>query len=727
MVYNNYEELRNEMVKCERVNFDLDKIDHAYKVAEKAHETQFRMSGEPYIIHPISVAGILYELGMDTDSICAGLLHDVVEDTDMELSDMEKLFGPEVAYLVDGLTKIGQISLVSKEEIQAENIRRMLLAMSNDVRVIIIKLADRLHNMRTLEFKPEHKRRYTSLETMEVYAPIAHRLGISALKEELEDIAFRYLDPIAYREIEKTLEMNELERMTFVDSMQEKINSRLLEYNVEAHMSGRVKSRYGIYQKVYMAGRSFEEIYDIYAIRVIVETDFECYNILGVVHDIFRPIPNRFKDYISTPKPNRYQSLHTTVIGREGIPFEIQIRTWDMHQTSEYGVAAHWKYKAGINKRDNLEETLAWVRQIIKSQQESEGAEDIVKTIKTDLASDEVFVLTPKGDVKCLPVGSTIIDYAYAIHTGVGNSMIGAKINSKIVSFDTVLSSGEIIEIMTTKSESKGPSREWVNIAKTSEARNKIRSWFKRERKEENISSGKDLLETEFKRNYINLTGEKYVEFIELLVKRQKCENVEDLYATIGYGGISLSKIMPRIKDDYQKFIKPEDGEEEIAINIVEPPKTKVISGVIIENIDNCLVKFSQCCNPLPGDTIVGFVTRGHGVSIHKKDCINHLNSIEDESNIPRWVDAYFAEDGQKGFRSTINIIAQDRDSLIADISVSIAGFKVPIHELLARELKDMTANVTITISISDVNQLNNIISRLKLIKGIISVERSGR
>ncbi len=726
MIYNNYEELQKEMLKCERVNFDLDKINEAYKVAEKAHETQFRMSGEPYIIHPISVAGILYELGMDTDSICAGLLHDVVEDTDMELEELQKLFGEDVANLVDGLTKIGQIALVSKEEIQAENIRRMLLAMSNDVRVIIIKLADRLHNMRTLEFKPEHKRRYTSLETMEVYAPIAHRLGISALKEELEDIAFRYLDPIAYGEIEKTLEMNELERMTFVNSMQDKIQSRLLEYNVEAHMSGRVKSRYGIYQKVYMAGRSFEEIYDIYAIRVIVETDFECYNILGVVHDIFRPIPNRFKDYISTPKPNRYQSLHTTVIGREGIPFEIQIRTWDMHQTSEYGVAAHWKYKAGINKRDNLEETLAWVRQIIKSQQESEGAEDIVKTIKTDLASDEVFVLTPKGDVKCLPVGSTIIDYAYAIHTGVGNSMVGAKVNSKIVSFDTVLLSGQIIEIMTTKSESKGPSREWINIAKTSEARNKIRSWFKKERKEENIASGKDLLDTEFKRNYINLTGEKYIEFLELLVKRQKSENIEDLYATIGYGGITLSKIMPRIKDDYQKFIRPE-GEDETSIHIVEPPKIKSISGVVIENIDNCLVKFSQCCNPLPGDTIVGFVTRGHGVSIHKKDCINHMNSIENAENIPRWVDAYFAEDGQKGFRSTINIFAGDRDSLIADISVAIAGFKVPIHELVAREMKDMSANIIITISINDVNQLNNIISRLKQLDGIISVERSGK
>ncbi|MEG2814432.1 MAG: RelA/SpoT family protein, partial [Oscillospiraceae bacterium] len=443
--------------------------------------------------------------------------------------------------------------LTTREEQQAENVRKMLLAMAQDVRVIIIKLADRLHNLRTLMYVPENKQREKALETMEVYAPIAHRLGIRAVKEELEDIALHYLDPIACREIESVMATNYNERMTFVKNIQIRIASRLKEYNIEPHMEGRVKSLYGIYRKVYVAGRGFDEVYDIFAIRIIVQTVIECYNILGIIHDMFRPIPNRFKDYISTPKPNRYQSLHTTVIGREGIPFEIQIRTWDMQYTAEYGVAAHWKYKAGIKGKDSLEENLAWVRQIIESQQEGDGAEDIVKTIKTDLSYEEVFVFTPKGDVKNLPIGSTVIDYAYAIHSAVGNKMIGAKIDSRIVSLDTVLKTGEIVEVITTKSETHGPNREWLNIAKTSEARNKIRSWFKKECREENVIEGKNMLEREFKKNYINLDDAKMTEFIMNIAKKQHYETIDDFYAALGYGGVIIARIMPRIKEEYQK------------------------------------------------------------------------------------------------------------------------------------------------------------------------------
>lgn len=726
MKYRTYEELKQYIIDSGH-QINAQKVKKAYDIAEKAHAEQLRVSGEPYVSHPIEVAFILVDLGMDTSSICAGLLHDVVEDTDIDLDYVSKRFGTQVASLVDGVTKLGKIPLTTKEEQQAENVRKMLLAMAEDVRVIIIKLADRLHNMRTMMYMPAHKQREKSLETMEVYAPIAHRLGIRAVKEELEDLALHYLDPVACKEIEKTLEMNKAERANLVDSMQERIAARLDEYNIEPHIEGRVKSLYGIYRKVYMAGRSFDEVYDIYAVRVIVSTVIECYNILGIIHDMFRPIPNRFKDYISTPKPNRYQSLHTTVIGREGIPFEIQIRTWDMNYTAEYGVAAHWKYKAGIKGKDKLEENLAWVRQIIESQQEGEGAEDIVKTIKTDLASEEVYVFTPKGDVKSLPIGSTVIDFAYAIHSAVGNKMVGAKIDSRIVSLDTQLVTGQIIEIITSKSENHGPNREWLNISKTSEARNKIRAWFKKERREENVEEGKNALEMELKRNYINIPETEKVEFVENLAKRQHYENIQDFYAAIGYGGVILSKIMPRIKDDYHKLIKPNEQSDDILAQMVVP-RHKNLTGVIVDGIDNCLVKFSQCCNPLPGDEIIGFITRGHGVSIHKKDCINVTNSMSDEEQRSRWVKAHFADTLiQKGFRSTLDIVGTDRNGLLADVSIVLANFRVPLHEVNARELKNSNTNIVVTIGIQDVEQLNNIISKVEKIEGVISVERSGK
>ncbi len=546
-----FEELLAALKQSDKT-YDIEKIRRAYQCASSFHDGQMRQSGEPYISHPVSVAIILVGLGMDTDCLCAALLHDVVEDTDATLEGISRQFGSDVALMVNGVTKLGQIPLTTKEEQQSENVRKMLLAMSEDIRVIIIKLADRLHNMRTLSFKNEKKQREISLETMEIYAPIAHRLGIRGVKEELEDLALRYLDPVGYKEIEDTLALKKPEREAFIVDIKARIAERLKEYGIEPHIEGRVKSIYGIYRKVYMMGKSFEELYDVYAVRVIVNTVIECYNILGIIHDLFQPIPNRFKDYISTPKPNMYQSLHTTVIDKKGIPFEIQIRTWDMHYTAEFGIAAHWKYKAGIQGKDKLEERLAWIRQMIENQQEAEGAEDIVKNIKNDLAVDDVFVFTPKGDVKSLPVGSTIVDFAYAIHTAVGNRMTGAKVDGRIVPLDYQVKTGEIVEILTSKFEG-GPNRNWLTIAKTSEARNKIRAWFKKERKEENIAEGKAEFERELKRNYIHYEGDEYQALLDSLVKRYHRENVDDFFAAIGYGGILLSKVMPRVKDDYAR------------------------------------------------------------------------------------------------------------------------------------------------------------------------------
>ena len=709
-------------------NYDIEKIKKAYEVAAKAHEGQLRQSGDPYISHPVSVAIILVDLGMDTDCLCAALLHDVVEDTDVTLGTLSRQFGEDVAVMVNGVTKLGQVPLVTKEEQQAENIRKMLLAMNEDVRVIIIKLADRLHNMRTLDFKSDSRRREISLETMEIYAPIAHRLGIRAVKEELEDRALRYLDPIGYKEIEDTLALKKGDREKFIVEIKEKILTRLKEYGLEPHIEGRVKSIYGIYRKVYMAGRSFEELYDVYAVRIIVNTVIECYNILGIIHDLFQPIPNRFKDYISTPKPNMYQSLHTTVIDQEGIPFEIQIRTWEMHYTAEFGIAAHWKYKAGIQGKDKLEERLAWVRQIIESQQDAEGAEDIVKNIKTDLSADDVFVFTPKGDVKSLPAGSTIVDFAYAIHTEVGNRMTGAKVDGRIVPLDYQVKTGEIVEIMTTKSLTGAPKRDWIKMAKTSEARNKIRAWFKRERRDENIAEGKAELDKEFRRNFIHFDNdESYQNFMDAVIKRQHKESLDDFYAAIGYGGILLSRIMPRIKDDYAKLMKAHMAENPEFTTLKVPTPKKYTSAVVVEGIDNCLVKFAQCCNPLPGDEIVGFITRGYGVSVHKKDCVNAITSMNDVVQRERWINVHWADSKASHLRATLEIVAHDRNSLLADVSLAFANMRVPIHEFNARELKNGNASILATIGTQGKEHLDTIIQKLSKVKGVISVERSGK
>ena len=636
-------------------SYDTDRIMAAYQVAKEAHKDQRRRSGEPYISHPVAVAIILVGLGMDTETLVAALLHDVVEDTATTGESIEKQFGEDVALMVNGVTKLGQVPFSTREEQQAENVRKMLLAMAQDVRVIIIKLADRLHNMRTLESMPPQKQRDKSLETMEVYAPLAHRLGLKLVKEELEDTALRFLDPAAYSEIESQLILRKDERDKFLSMIRERLTERLNAEGMHFYLESRVKSIYGIYRKVYIQGRDFDEIFDVYALRVIVDTVNECYNVLGVVHDMFRPIPNRFKDYISTPKANMYQSLHTTVLDKEGIPFEIQIRTWDMHYIAEYGVAAHWKYKAGLSGKDSLEEKLAWVRQLLEAQQESDDVEDIVRTIKTDIAPEEVFVFTPKGDVISLPSGSTIIDFAYAIHSAVGNRMMGAKVDGRIMPIDTVVKTGMIIEIIT--GNTKGPNRDWLKVVKTSEARNKIRAWFKKEKREENIAAGREELEKEFRRSSISLTEQQEEEFLAYLAEKQQMKNVDDFLAAIGYGGISLAKIAPRIKTDYVKMFRTSEAEKAAqALPKLVQKKSKVSSGVIVEGLDSCLVKFAQCCNPLPGDEIIGFITRGSGVSIHKLDCPNVINSMKDPEQQSRWVAAEWADTTQREvFKSSLS------------------------------------------------------------------------
>lgn len=716
-----------EKIRASEKPYDLEKITQAYKVAEKAHEGQLRTSGDPYITHPLAVAAILLDYCMDTDTICAALLHDTVEDTDVTLDELRKKFGEDVALMVDGVTKIGLVPLVSKEEQQAENIRKILMAMSKDIRVIIIKLADRLHNMRTLAARPPDKQRKTSLETMNFYAPIAHRLGMSDVKEEMEDIAIHYLDPYGCKEVEEQIALHKEERDAFIDSIKKRIRERISDIKPEPIIEGRVKSIYSIYKKVYVKNKRFDEIYDIYAVRVIVQSVIECYNVLGVIHDMFRPIPYRFKDYIATPKPNRYQSLHTTVIGREGIPFEVQIRTVEMHNTAQYGVAAHWKYKAGISGNVSGEKRFDWIRQLLERQQEADDVEAIADAIKTDLSPDEVFVFTPKGDVVALPTGATVLDFAYHIHTQVGNKMTGAKVGGRMVSFDYVVHTGEIVEILTSGSPNYGPNRNWIEIAKTTEAKSKIRSWFKKECREENIERGREELEREFKRNNIAITPE----LLQTSASRQRLDSVDDLYAAIGYGGVSMAKIVQRIKEDQLRNHKEQQAIQAAAENpmesISENNRRSRKKGIIIEGMENCLVKFAQCCNPLPGDPIIGFVTRGFGVSIHKQDCVNVVNNRDDPDNKDRWLKATWAGVEDSTYRATIDVIAEDRITIFADITTAIAANHIPLQEMNGHHLKNGNLDLVVTVEIAGVEQLSNVMGRIQKIPGVISVERTGK
>ena len=715
-----YDMLKQEMRDSGRA-YDFALVDRAYALAEAAHADQRRRSGEPYICHPLSVAEILVEMGMDSESIAAALMHDVAEDNAVTIEEIRQKFGAEVALLVDGVTKLTQIKFSNVEDRQAENLRKMLLAMSQDVRVMIIKLCDRLHNMRTGDAWPEQKRRDKALETMEVYAPIAHRLGISNIKEELEDRSLRYLDPVGYETIRALLNKHGDE---FLNGVCDTIRAHLEENGIEnATIRHRVKSIYGIYRKMFIQNKDFEEIYDVYAVRIICASVAECYTALGLIHDMYHPLPNRFKDYISTPKPNGYQSLHTTVIGREAIPFEVQIRTWEMDRMAEYGIAAHWKYKAGIStSNEKLEERLAWVRQLLESQRSSADATDLLSDIKSDLLPEEVFAFTPRGDVINLPAGATVIDFAYAIHSAVGNRMIGAKVNNRIVPIDHQVVTGEIIEIITGP-ENRGPSRDWLNIVKTSEAKNKIRNWFKKERREENIAEGKDALEREMRRNLMSVPADKQEEFLSALAKRNHCNTVEEMYAAIGYGGLQMARILPKLKDEYNR-LKANDAEPK-AIPTVDIRKIHSSDGVVVEGIDNCPIKFAKCCSPLPGDEIIGFVTRGFGVSIHKKDCANARESMRHPENRDRWVKAYWADTVREDYKATLEIVCMDRANLVSDVALALGDMRVPIYSLDARSADQGRARMSVTIGITNIEHLNNVVARLRKVKDVVSVTRN--
>ncbi len=719
----NLEDLRLTLENFgEDYNYNL--IKKAYEMCVNAHEGQKRISGEDYYYHPFNVAKIVISLGMDSESIAASLLHDVIEDTSITADTIKTEFGPDVALLVDGVTKIGKLNFSSKEQQQAESLRKMLIAMGKDIRVIIIKLADRLHNMRTIDAMRPQKQRDISVETLEVYAPIAHRLGIRALKEELEDLAIKHLDPVGYGEIEDLLKHRKKHREQILSEIRERIEGRVKEQMPNATLSfqGRVKSIHGIYRKMYAQGKTFDEIYDVYAIRIITDTVADCYNILGLMHDMFRPIPNRFKDYISTPKPNMYQSLHTTVLSRAGIPFEIQIRTFEMHHTAEFGIAAHWKYKEGVTENNKrMEERLEWVRELIDTQDASTDASDIIRTIKVDLAEEDVFAVTPRGDVINLPVGATIVDFAFAIHTAVGTRMVGAKVDGKIVPINHEVKTGEVIEVLTTNSKDKGPSRDWLNIAVTSSAKAKIRSWFKKEKRSENIVTGKNEFEKELRRNNINYSENELNEYVEELSKKYRFSNSEEFYAAIGYGGILLSKILPRIKEDYNK--KNAASKRPIPVN-APIRTTKSSEGVIVEGIDNCLIKLSKCCNPLPGDEIIGFITRGHGVSIHKRDCNNVPADLSDADEPNRWISAYWNSNKSETFTSTLKAVAIDREGILVEVMNALNNMRVMVHSISAKQTKDGNCIIIMTISAESVEHLRSIISRIEKVPKVFNVER---
>ena len=709
-----------EAIKASGRAYNMDMIEKAYRMANEAHKDARRRSGEPYICHPLAVARLVLDLGMDTESIAAALLHDVVEDTPITIDEVKSAFGAEVALLVDGVTKLTKIQFSSIEEQQAENLRKMLLAMSQDVRVMIIKLCDRLHNMRTGDAWPEQKRRDKARETMEVYAPIANRLGILNIKEELEDRSLHYLDPVGYEEISKLL--SERSGEEFLAGVSALIEKRLEESGIHgAAMKRRVKSIYGIYRKMFVQNKSFDEIYDVYAVRIILDTITECYSALGLIHDMYHPLPNRFKDYISTPKPNGYQSLHTTVIGHEGIPFEVQIRTRQMDEQAEYGVAAHWKYKEGLGGHDKLDERLAWVRQLLENQRVSEDSGNLLHDLKSDLLPEEVFAFTPKGDVINLPAGATCIDFAYAIHSAVGNRMVGCKVNNRMVPIDHVVATGEIIEVILGPAD-KGPSRDWLKIVKTSEAKSKIRNWFKKMRRDENIAEGRDTLAKELRREGILIPDDGLDEFVGGCCRRMRQNSAEDLYAAIGYGGITIANCMPKFKEEYQKLKAAEAPVTELPK--VDLRKVHSTDGVVVEGFDNTPIKFAKCCNPLPGDPIVGFITRGFGVSIHKANCANAVSSMKDPSNAPRWVKAYWADSVKESYKAGLEILALDRNDLLKDVLNALSDMRVPIYNMNARQAENYGI-VNLTIGINNTDHVDRVVARLGKIRDVLKVTRN--
>lgn len=712
--------------------YDIDKISEAFLYAKELHEGQFRNSGEPYISHPIAVAEIVAALGLDSDSICAAFLHDTVEDCSdkTDIGTIEKMFGTDVAGLVSGLTKLVDINIEDKEEAQMENIRRMLLAMSKDIRVIFIKLCDRLHNMRTLEAKSEDKRRKTALETMHVYAPLAHRLGMQRIKQELENLALLYLDPIGYKEVTNNIEEKYGMNRGYIDSIRSDVAATLEKYGIPATLEGRVKTVYSIYRKMFNQSKQFDEIYDFYALRIIVETELQCYTALGIIHEMYKSVPGRFKDYISTPKPNMYQSLHTTVIGSAGVPFEVQIRTREMHHVAEYGIAAHWKYKSGSQSKEDIDRKLEWVSKLIDSENDNVDPDEFMHSLKIDIFHDETFVFTPKGDVIALPQGSTLIDFAYAIHSQVGNKMVGAKINGMISPIDKCPQNGEIVEIITS-SASKGPSRDWLKIVKTGEARNKIRQWFKKEKREENIEIGRADLDREINRIVKKTTEAERTEIIKNTAAKLGMQSDEDLCNIVGYGGMSIAKIFPKLKDEAEKHKKVEEEQVEATpqnIVTIASPQTGKSGGVIVDGLSGCAVKYAKCCNPLPGDEIIGFVTKGYGVSIHKCDCVNIKNIIGNDDLNGRLKSAVWDVSSVKHqpemYEAAITMFVADNIGVFANISAALADMRVSIIFINSRQDSPDTAVMNIKFTCKDVAHFDSVVARLRGIQYVNKIVR---
>ena len=723
-----------EKIRSYMPNANFERIAAAFHYADSHHSSQLRKDGTPFVTHPLAVAEIVAELGLDQESVIAALLHDTIEDTDATHEDISKLFGVTVADLVDGVTKLTRVQYTSKEEEQMENLRKMLMAMAKDIRVILIKICDRLHNMRTMEYQSPRKQKEKALETMEIYAPIAHRLGMQKVKWELEDTSLQYLDPIGYKDISAEMAIRSSEHEEFMAPIQQRIQDRLNHEGIEHTIYGRVKHIYSIYRKMFSQNKTLDEIFDLYAFRVIVDDIPSCYNVLGCIHDLYKPVIGRFKDYIGTPKPNGYQSLHTTVIGREGLPFEVQIRTKAMHQTAEYGVAAHWKYKQGIaNENLGSESTFEWVRKLLESQQDADP-DEFVHTLKVDMFADEVFVFTPRGDVINLPAGATPIDFAYNIHSAVGNGMTGAKINGRIVTYDTTLKNGDIVEIITSKN-ARGPSRDWMKICKSNEARNKIRQWFKKERREENIATGRSMFESELKRAGLTIAAITAEDVLPHVLKKVRFNSLDEMYAAIGYGGMPTGKAVNRIKEEILRLDRQEKAAQKLLFTETDKPAAEApkapqknqhsASGIVVEGVGNCLIKFSKCCSPVPGDPITGFITRGYGVSIHRQDCPNADPAIRKAEEDGRWVKVSWVDGTLPGYQTTLNISAKDRDGLTLDIAMALSSAKVKMTTLSARGLPDGYATVTLGLEVKNRTELDSVINKLSQIGGVYQVKRT--
>ena len=710
---------------------NFQQIRAAFEFAAKAHGPQMRKDGSPFITHPLAVAQIVAEeLHLDSESIEAALLHDTIEDTSATHEDISRLFSPTVADLVEGVSKLTRVHYTSKEEEQMENLRKMLMAMSKDIRVILIKISDRLHNMRTMEYQTPEKQKQKSFETMEIYAPIAHRLGMQKMKWELEDLSLKYLDPISYREIVEALNEKAAQYDGFMSSIHDQITRRLREAHIDGYVYGRMKHPYSIYRKMYTQNKSLDDVYDLFAFRVIVDTVSDCYNVLGIIHDLYKPILGRFKDYIGTPKPNMYQSLHTTVVGQNGIPFEVQIRTREMHEVAEYGIAAHWKYKQNGQGAGD-EGRYEWVRRLLENQ-EGADAEDFIHSLKVDMFADEVFVFTPRGDVINLPAGATPIDFAYNIHSAVGNHMVGAKVNGRLVPFDTRLKNGDIVEVVTSQS-AHGPSRDWVKIARSSNARSKIRQWFKRERRDENIVNGRSSFESELKRCGVTLKELTAEENLPVILKKLSFRSLDDMYAAIGYGGVTSLKLIGRLREDIQRILHqhqaerqaevPVEGQPEVTRPAV-PVREHSEQGIVVQGLSNCLVKFSKCCSPVPGDEIVGFITRGYGVSVHRKDCPNADPARRPPEEAGRWIKVSWGGKTRESYRTNLQVVSKDRPNLLVDISTILSAAKVHVSSLNARSPADGFALISLAVDVSDSQQLQAVMRRLEQISGVMRVTR---